>query len=90
MMLTGAATAACGPIVFVGLVVPHVARFFAGVDYRWVIPYSAFIGGLLLLVADIIGRVIVRPGELQVGIVMALIGGPVFIVLVRRTRMVRI
>ena len=91
MLLTGAATAACGPIGFVGLVVPHVARFFAGVDYRWVIPYS----GLHRRPArrrspTSIGRVVVRPGELQVGIVMALIGGPVFIYLVRRTRMVRI
>jgi iron complex transport system permease protein len=90
MMLTGAATAACGPIAFVGLVVPHVARFFAGVDYRWVIPYSGLIGALLMLLADIVGRVVVRPAELQVGIVMALVGGPVFIVLVRRFRMVRI
>ena len=90
MLLTGAATAACGPVGFVGLVVPHVARHFAGVDYRWVIPYSGFIGGLLVVLADVIGRVVVRPGELQVGIVMALIGGPVFIYLVRRTRMVRI
>ncbi len=90
MLLTGAATAACGPVGFVGLVVPHVARHFAGVDYRWVIPYSAFIGGLLVVGADVIGRVVVRPGELQVGIVMALIGGPIFIYLVRRTRMVRI
>jgi iron complex transport system permease protein len=90
MMLTGAATAACGPVGFVGLVVPHVARHFAGVDYRWVIPYSGLIGGLLVIGADVIGRVVVRPGELQVGIVMALIGGPIFIYLVRRTRMVRI
>ena len=90
MLLTGAATAACGPIGFVGLVVPHVARFLAGVDYRWVIAYSALIGGLLVVLADIIGRVVVRPAELQVGIVMALLGGPVFIVLVRRNRMVRI
>jgi len=90
MLLTGAATAACGPVGFVGLVVPHVARHFAGVDYRWVIPYAGFIGGLLVVLADVIGRVVVRPGELQVGIVMALIGGPVFIYLVRRTRMVRI
>jgi iron complex transport system permease protein len=90
MMLTGAATAACGPIGFVGLVVPHAARFFGGVDYRWIIPYSAAIGGLLVMVADVIGRVVVRPGELQVGIVMALIGGPAFIILVRRTRMVKL
>jgi iron complex transport system permease protein len=90
MLLAGAATAACGPVGFVGLVVPHVARHFAGVDYRWVIPYSGLIGGLLVVVADVVGRVVVRPGELQVGIVMAVIGGPVFIYLVRRTRMVRI
>ena len=90
MLLAGAATAACGPIVFVGLVVPHVARYFAGVDYRWIVPYAAMLGGLLVVLADVIGRVVVRPGELQVGIVMALIGGPIFIVLVRRTRMVRI
>ncbi len=90
MLLTGGGTAACGPIAFVGLVVPHVARFFAGVDYRWIIPYSALIGGLLLIVADVIGRLVVRPGELQVGIVMALVGGPMFIALVRRTRLVKL
>ena len=90
MLLAGAATAACGPIAFVGLVVPHIARRFAGVDYRWVVPYAALLGALLMTLADMIGRVVVRPGELQVGIVMALVGGPVFIFLVRRTRMVRI
>jgi iron complex transport system permease protein len=90
MLLTGGATAACGPIVFLGLVVPHVARFFAGVDYRWILPYAGLLGALLLVVADIIGRVVVRPGELQVGIVMAVVGGPVFVLLVRRTRMVRL
>jgi len=90
MMLTGAATAACGPIAFVGLVVPHVARFLAGVDYRWVIPYSGLVGGLLVVLADVVGRLIVRPGELQVGIVMAIVGGPLFIMLVRRTRMVKL
>jgi iron complex transport system permease protein len=88
MLLTGAATAACGPIAFVGLVVPHVARFFAGVDYRWLLPYAGLVGGLLMILADVLGRVVVRPGELQVGIVMALVGGPVFVHLVRRTRMV--
>ncbi len=88
MLLTGAATAACGPIAFVGLVVPHVARFFAGVDYRWLLPYAGLVGGLLMILADVIGRVVVRPGELQVGIVMALVGGPVFVYLVRRSRMV--
>jgi iron complex transport system permease protein len=90
MLLAGGATAACGPIGFVGLVVPHLARRIGGIDYRWVVPSSALLGALLLTVADIIGRVIVRPAELQVGIVMALIGGPAFIVLVRRSRMIRI
>ena len=90
MLLTGAATAACGPIVFVGLVVPHLARHLGGVDYRWVVPYAGLLGGLLVLLADVLGRVVVRPGELQVGIMMALVGGPVFVLLVRRFRVVSI
>jgi iron complex transport system permease protein len=90
MLLAGGATAACGPIVFVGLVVPHVARFLAGVDYRWVVPYAGLVGALLVVVTDVVGRVVVRPGELQVGIVMALVGGPVFVMLVRRSRMVKL
>ena len=90
MLLTGAATAACGPVGFVGLVVPHLARRLAGVDYRWLVPCSGLLGGLLVTLADTVGRLVVRPAELQVGIVMALIGGPAFVVLVRRMRMVRI
>ncbi|MFB9314153.1 FecCD family ABC transporter permease [Nocardioides plantarum] len=90
MLLAGAATAAVGPISFVGLVVPHVARWAAGTDYRWVVPYAGLVGALLMVLADVLGRVVVRPGELQVGIVMALVGGPVFVILVRRTRMVRL
>lgn len=90
MLLTGAATAACGPIGFVGLVVPHVARLLSGVDYRWLIWHSAVIGACLLLIADILGRLIALPGEVQAGIVMALIGGPVFVILVRRSRMVKL
>lgn len=83
-LLTGAATAACGPIGFVGLVVPHVARAVTGPDHRWLIPYSGLLGVVLLLLADVVGRVVVRPGELQVGIVLALVGAPFFIALVRR------
>ena len=90
MLLTGAATAACGPVGFVGLVVPHLARRLSGVDYRWLVPYSGLLGGVLVTGADIVGRLVVRPAELQVGIVMALIGGPAFVLLVRRMRMVRI
>ncbi|AKU18347.1 FecCD family ABC transporter permease [Luteipulveratus mongoliensis] len=88
MLLSGAAVAACGPIVFVGLVVPHVARYVAGLDYRWLVPYAGLIGALILTAADIVGRVVAGGRELQVGIVMALIGGPAFVVLVRRRKAV--
>jgi ABC-type Fe3+-siderophore transport system permease subunit len=83
-LLAGAATAACGPIAFVGLVVPHAVRAVTGPDHRWLIPCSGLAGAVLLLAADVIGRVVARPGELQVGIVLALIGAPFFIALVRR------
>ncbi|GGX36602.1 iron ABC transporter permease [Streptomyces chartreusis] len=85
-VLCGAATAACGPIVFVGLMVPHVVRSFTGPDLRWILPYAAVLSPVLLLGADIIGRIVARPSELQVGIVTAILGGPVFIFLVRRRR----
>jgi iron complex transport system permease protein len=83
-LLTGAATAGCGPIAFVGLVVPHVARALTGPDHRWLIPYSGLLGVVFLLLADVLGRVVARPGELQVGIVLAVVGAPFFIALVRR------
>lgn len=86
-LLCGAATAACGPIVFVGLMVPHVVRGITGPDMRWILPYAAVLSPVLLLGSDVIGRVVTRPAELQVGIVTAVIGGPVFIALVRRRRM---
>jgi iron complex transport system permease protein len=85
-LLCGAATAACGPIAFVGLVVPHAVRAVTGPDHRWLVPCSGLLGAVLLLVADTVGRVVARPGELQVGIVLALIGAPFFIALVRRRR----
>ncbi|MFD4293307.1 FecCD family ABC transporter permease [Rhodococcus sp. NPDC058505] len=87
-LLTGAATAACGPIAFIGLVVPHVARFITGPDYRWLVPYAGLLGAIMILLADVIGRVVVRPGELQVGIVLAMFGAPFFIALVRRRKLV--
>jgi iron complex transport system permease protein len=83
-LLTGSAVAACGPIAFLGLVVPHVARAVTGPDHRWLLPYSALAGSATLLLADVLGRVVVRPGELQVGIVLALVGAPVFVAIVRR------
>ncbi|MFF3583824.1 FecCD family ABC transporter permease [Streptomyces mirabilis] len=85
-VLCGAATAACGPIVFVGLMVPHVVRSFTGPDLRWILPYATVLSPVLLLGADVVGRMVARPAELQVGIVTAILGGPVFIYLVRRRR----
>jgi iron complex transport system permease protein len=87
-LLSGAAVAVCGPIWFLGLIAPHMVRALTGPDYRWLLPASGLAGAVLLLVADVIGRVVVRPGELQVGIVLALIGAPFFIALVRRRRLV--
>ncbi|MCM2417397.1 iron ABC transporter permease [Streptomyces sp. RKAG293] len=89
-LLCGAATAACGPIVFIGLMVPHIVRSITGPDLRWTLPYAAILSPVLLLGADIAGRLVARPGELQAGIVTALIGGPVFIHLVRRRRMAQL
>lgn len=90
VVLCGAATAACGPIAFVGLTVPHVARAICGPDHRWIVPWSLVLGAILLVAADIVGRFVVRPGELQTGIVTALVGAPVFVALVRRRTLVRV
>lgn len=83
VLLAGGAVALAGPIGFVGLVVPHIIRFLVGVDYRWVLPYSAIAGALLVTVADVGARVIIRPQELPVGVMMAVIGAPFFIWLAR-------
>jgi iron complex transport system permease protein len=82
-LLCGAATAACGPIVFVGLAVPHLARLICGPDYRWILPYSMVIGPLVLLLADVLGRVVAGDGELQVGVMLGVLGAPFFVGLVR-------
>jgi iron complex transport system permease protein len=87
VVLSGAAVAAAGPIGFIGLTIPHVARAICGPDYRWILPWSMVLGPSLLLFADILGRVVARPGELQVGIVTAVIGAPFFIALVRRRKL---
>ncbi|WP_243704932.1 iron chelate uptake ABC transporter family permease subunit [Micromonospora sp. KC723] len=83
-LLCGAATAACGPIVFVGLLVPHLVRRLTGPDLRWLLPACALYAPVLLLGADVAGRVLGRPGELQVGLVTAVLGGPLFLRLVAR------
>ncbi|WP_405640051.1 FecCD family ABC transporter permease [Streptomyces uncialis] len=86
VVLCGAATAVAGPIAFVGLVVPHACRLLAGVDHRWLLPFSALLGAALLTAADVAGRVVARPAEVDVGIVTALIGAPFFIWIVRRQK----
>lgn len=85
-LLAGAATAAAGPIGFVGLMIPHLVRWFVGPDQRWILIYTVFAAPALLLLSDVVGRLVIRPGELQVGIVTAFVGAPALIVLVRRTR----
>lgn len=86
VVLCGATTAVCGPIGFVGLVVPHACRLLVGVDHRWLLPFSAIGGAILLTASDILGRLAARPSELEVGVVTALIGAPVFIFIVRRQK----
>ncbi len=86
VLLCGAATAVAGPIWFVGLVVPHLCRLLVGVDHRWLLPFSALTGACLLTASDVVGRIIARPAELEVGILTALIGAPFFIAVVRRQK----
>ena len=86
VVLCGAATAIAGPIGFVGLVIPHLCRMLAGPDLRWLLPFSAIAGAALLVGADVVGRLVARPEEIQVGIITALIGAPVFIWIVRRQK----
>ncbi len=86
VVLCGAVTAVAGPIGFVGLVVPHVCRLVIGLDHRWLLPGSMILGAALLTAADVVGRVVARPAEVDVGIVTAFIGAPVFIAIVRRQK----
>ncbi|WP_334150496.1 FecCD family ABC transporter permease [Microbacterium sp.] len=85
-LLAGTSVAAAGPIAFVGLMIPHIVRWFTGPDQRWVLTYSMIIGPAFLLLADILGRIVLPNGELRVGIVTALLGAPILILLVRRRR----
>ncbi|MGA5064217.1 FecCD family ABC transporter permease [Streptomyces exfoliatus] len=87
VLLTGSAVAACGLVTFVGLVVPHVVRAFTGPDARFLVPCSALGGAVLMLGADVVGRVVARPGELQAGVVTALVGAPFLAFLVKRGKL---
>ena len=83
VLLAGGSVAIAGPIGFMGLIVPHLSRFLVGADYRWILPYSAVFGAVLVVVADICARLVLRPIELPVGLVMPLLGAPFFVYLSR-------
>ncbi|MFB9279342.1 FecCD family ABC transporter permease [Cohnella cellulosilytica] len=84
VLLAGSSVAVAGAIGFVGLVIPHFARYLVGVDYRWVLPYSAALGGILLLLADIAARFLIMPGEIPLGVMTGLVGGPFFVYIARK------
>lgn len=88
LVLAGGSTAVAGPVAFVGLAAPHVARAMVGTDHRWLLPGSGLVAAFALLLADVLGRVVIHPGEVGAGVMTALIGAPFFVVLVRRGRVV--
>lgn len=83
VLLAGSSVAIAGPIGFIGLIVPHTVRFFIKTDYRWILPYSAVLGAILLLVSDIAARVLLKPQEIPVGVMTAIIGAPMFVYLAK-------
>lgn len=83
VLLAGSSVAIAGPIGFIGLVVPHMVRFFIKTDYRWILPYAAVLGAILLLVSDIAARILLKPQELPVGVMTAIVGAPVFVYLAK-------
>lgn len=86
IVLSGVATSVAGPIGFVGLIVPHACRALVGSDTRWLMPASALVGGTLLTVSDVVGRVVAAPESIDVGIITAIVGAPCFIWIVRRQK----
>ncbi|MDF2720858.1 MAG: Iron compound transporter, permease [Paenibacillus sp.] len=84
VVLAGGSVSVAGPIGFIGIVIPHISRYIAGVDHRWVIPYCALLGAILLISADLASRFIMMPEEIPVGVMTALIGAPFFIYIARR------
>jgi iron complex transport system permease protein len=83
VLLTGVSVALAGKIAFVGLIIPHMARFLSGVDYRWIIPVSGVLGGIFLATCDIVARFINYPFETPVGVITSLIGVPFFLYLIK-------
>ena len=88
-LLVGGAVACCGSLGFVGLIAPHAVRAMVGPGHRWLVPFSAVVGGILVVIADIIGRVVLHPTELPVGVVLAMVGTPFFLFMVVRIRKAR-
>lgn len=86
VLLAGISTAVVGPISFLGLIVPHIARLLVGSDHKWLIPYSVVLGAFTLLLADTVGRTIAAPYEISASIIMSGVGGPFFILLLRRSK----
>lgn len=84
ILLAGGAVAIAGPIAFIGIVIPHITRALVGIDHRWVVPFSGLLGGILLLIADILARYVIMPQEVPVGVMTAIIGTPFFIFIARR------
>lgn len=84
VLLAGSSVAVAGPIGFIGIVVPHLARALVGIDHRWIIPYCAIIGGILLIWADISARYVIMPEEVPVGVMTAIIGTPFFVYIARK------
>ncbi|MER5179345.1 iron ABC transporter permease [Streptomyces sp. NPDC002896] len=87
-VLTGVAVAAAGPIAFTGLAVPHIARALVGTGHRWVLPLAALLGPVMILVADVLGRIVFPPSEVPVAVMTALLGVPFLVALVRRKAVV--
>ena len=84
LILVGACVSVAGPVAFIGLLMPHLARFWVGFDQRKLLPMSMLMGAILLLLADVLARALAFPGDLPAGAVLALIGAPCFVFLVRR------
>lgn len=84
ILLAGGSVAVAGPVGFIGIVIPHITRSIVGIDHKWVIPYSAFLGAILLLLADILARYVIMPEEVPVGVMTAIIGTPFFIYIARK------
>lgn len=86
VLLAGISTAVIGPISFLGLIVPHIARLLVGSAHKWLLPYSALLGAFTLLLADTVGRTIAAPYEISASVIMSVVGGPFFILLFRRSK----